>query len=369
VVLNLIGDTLPAPPPALVQGRKVALAVHGAAAADRAREAGAKWLQAMLGEAGAADWRGTLLQAFGPGLRLWSGCEGLETRIARARGSLFRRPLIKLLLDRVTARRDVSDAAANALLQGRGTLALVAAGTAEDHPELLPRQVWHHYEHMREARSRDLIHRRHLTLDPGLPPELDELRYRLASRLGCDVDGLDDAFDALAGDTLADERLILSLEWHVPPPEAPADAGRWRQDWLAGWLDLGTGVLAAYRRTGVLLVNMLIVRADDPAAAAAWTAAAQALYRKRRGQLGADARRGFVYHHLEPLSVVPVEDIEHFLDLHYRLGEHHPRLDPLDVAEWVHRETGGVFAETVDLMEQLHDSSFQRAYDALATAP
>jgi len=62
--------------------------------------------------------------------------------------------------------------------------------------------------------------------------------------------------------------------------------------------------------------------------------------------------------HLKPLSLVPVEDIEYFLENHYRLAEV-SALDPLEVAQWVCDRTGGVFAKAVAEVERLHDSGFQ----------
>ncbi|WP_295429647.1 hypothetical protein [uncultured Thiodictyon sp.] len=47
------------------------------------------------------------------------------------------------------------------------------------------------------------------------------------------------------------------------------------------------------------------------------------------------------------------------------LTEQHPDLDPFTVADWVCGETGGVFADTVEALERLHDTGFQAAYDAL----
>jgi hypothetical protein len=108
----------------------------------------------------------------------------------------------------------------------------------------------------------------------------------------------------------------------------------------------------------VVLVNWLIVEATDPTAAETWTKDAQGLWRERRAGL-ASVARGFVHLPLKPLSQVPVDDIEYFLEHHYRLPELYPELDLYAVAEWVCRETGGVFAKAVELVEMLHDTGFQ----------
>jgi hypothetical protein len=356
ILLNLIGDAVPAPPSALVLNRKLVLCTHASSESDRARSAGTRWLQSFLTDNAGLGHQRVAIDAFGPRVRLWSGCAGLETRVSAARGRLFRRPLIKLLLDRVAARREVSDEVAAALSQGRGVLGLVAAGTGDDHPDLLPKQVWHHYQTYREAGSRDAIRR--FTLDPGGIPDPEELLPRFAQSLGRGSDDWEDELDRKAGDLSPGDHLILSLEWRLGPCPADQDEAGWRADWLAAWLDLGIGHLASYQRTGVLLVHWLIVEATDPTAAETWTKDAQDLWRERRTGLSSVARR-FVHLPLKPLSQVPVDDIEYFLEHHYRLPELYPELDLYAVAEWVCRETGGVFADAVALVETLHDTGFQ----------
>lgn len=268
LVLNLIGEPVPAPPSALVRDRKLICALYAAGESDQARAAGAQWLQGFLTDSAGLGHQRIAIGAFGPRVRLWSGCAGLSTRIAAARGRWFRRPLIKLLLDRIAARREVSDEVAAALAQGRGVLGLIAAGTAADHPDLLPKQVWHHYQQYREAASRDAIRR--LPLATGPIPDALELLVRFA----------------------------------------------------------------------------------------------QSLWRARRPGLSPTGRR-FAHLRLKPLSLVPVEDLEDFLEHHYHLTEQHPDFDPFTVADWVCRDTGGVFADTVEAVERLHDTGFQAAYDAL----
>jgi len=366
VVLNLIGEPVPDLPPDLVRHRKVVCAVHAAVESDQARAAGARWLQGFLTDGIGSAHQPQALAAFGPRVRLWSGCAGLETRVAAVRGRWFRRPLIKLLLDRIAARRELSDEVAAALAQGRAVLGLIAAGTADDHPHLLPMQVWHHYQQYREAGSRDAIRR--LSLSTGPIPDAAELLVRFAQALGRGSDDWADGLDLEAGELAPGDHLILSLEWRLAPCPPGADAHQWRRDWLAAWLDLGTGHLAAYARTGVLLVHGLIVEAADPAAAQAWTEDAQALWRARRPGLSATGKR-FTQVRLKPLSLVPLEDVEDFLEHHYHLGEQHPELDPFAVADWVCAQTGGVFGATVDLVERLHDSGFAAAYAALRSPP
>lgn len=361
IVLNLIGEPVPDPPLALVRDRKVVVCTHASSESDRARAAGTRWLQTFVTDSTGIGHQRIAVGAFGPGVRLWSGCAGLETRIAAAHGRLFRRPLIKLLLDRIAARREVSDEVAAALSQGRGVLGLVAAGTAADHPDLLPKQVWHHYQSYREAGSRDAIRR--LELATGPIADAEELLVRFAQAIGRGSDDWEDGLDRAAGELAPGEHLIFSLEWRVAPCPKDQDPTRWRESWLVAWLDLGTRTLAAYARTGVLLVHSLIVETADPVAAEAWTEGAQALWRARRPGLSAIGRR-FAHLRLKPLSMVPVEDVEYFLEHHYRLAEHHPDLDAFAVADWVCGQTGGVFAATVDLVERLHDTGFQAAYDA-----
>ena len=353
ILLNLIGDRVPTPPPALVRDRKLVVCTHASTECNRARTGGTQWLQAFLTDTGGVGHQRHAIQAFGPRVRLWSGCAGLDSRVSAARGRLFRRSLIRLLLDRVTARREVSDEVAAALSQGRGVLGLVAAGTGDDHPDLLPKQVWHHYLSYREAGSRDAIRR--FTLDVGGIPDADELLPRFAQTLGRGSDDWQDGVDREAADLSPGDHLILSLEWRLEP--CPTDQGE-RDKWLEAWLDLGTRHLANYQRTGVLLVQWLIVETADSSAAETWTKDAQSHWRERRGGLSAVGRR-FVHLPLEPLSVVPVKDIENFLEQHYRLHEHDPEVDLYAVAEWVCNETGGIFAKAVDLVERLHDTGFQ----------
>jgi len=362
VVLNLIGEKAPMPPAELVRNRKLILCVHGAVETDQARNAGHHWLQGFQQAAIQTPVQRTAIDAFGPRVCLWSGCAGLETPIAQAGKGLFRRPLIKLLLDRVTARREVSDEVATALGEDKGILGLVAAGTPDDHPGLLPRQVWHHYEHVREAASRDAIRRQELSAGPI--PEADELLYRLAVQLGASVDDWEDALDRDLGETQPGERMILSLEWQLPKRPAEEDAAAWRSRWLEAWFRLGTETLSVYHKQGVLMAHFLLVEAVEAAEAEAWCREARDLYRQQRRALSPSGRR-FVHHFLAPLSQVPVDDIERFLDVHYRLPEYHPELDPFAVAQWVHARTGGVFSRTVDEMEKLHDTGFREAYAAL----
>jgi hypothetical protein len=366
ILLNLVGESLAALPTGLVRGRKVVCALHAAIESERARTAGTQWLQSFLGDSAGIGPQRIAIDSFGPRVRLWSGCAGLETRISAARGRLFRRPLIKLLLDRIGARREASDEVAAALAQGRGVLAMVAAGTAADHPELLPKQVWHHYQHYREAGSRDAIRRMELATGPFQDPA--ELLVRFAQALGRGSDDWQDGLDDQAGELAPGEHLILSLEWRLPRAPTGQEPGPWREAWLDAWLTLGTLKLADYLRTGVLLVHCLIVETADPAEAEAWTEEAQALWRARRPGLSKTTGGRFAYLRLKPLSMVPVDDVEYFLEHHYRLPEHHPDLDPFAVADWVCAQTGGVFAATVDAVERLHDTGFQGAYDALRPA-
>jgi hypothetical protein len=356
ILLNLIGDAVPAPPPALVRDRKLVICTHASSESDRARTAGTRWLQSFLTDTAGLGHQRLAVDAFGPRVRLWSGCAGLDTRVSAARGRLFRRSLIRLLLDRVTARREVSDEVAAALSQGRGVLGLVATGTGDDHPDLLPKQVWHHYQTYREAGSRNAIRR--FTLDPGGIAEADELLPRFAQSLGRGSDDWEDGLDREADDLNPGDHLILSLEWRLGPSPADRDEARWRAEWLAAWIDLGTGPLASYQRTGVLLVHWLIVEVDDSTAAETWTKDAQTLWRERRAGLSSVGRR-FVHLPLKPLSQVPVDDIEYFLEQHYRLPELYPDLDLYAVAEWICSETDGVFAKAVELVETLHDTGFQ----------
>jgi len=356
ILLNLIGDAVPAPPPALVRGRKLVVCTHASSESGQARTAGIQWLQSFLTDTTGVGHQRLAIDAFGPRVRLWSGCAGLDSRVSAARGRLFRRSLIRLLLDRVTARREVSDEVATALSQGRSVLGLVASGTGDDHPDLLPKQVWHHYQAYREAGSRDAIRR--FTLDPGAIADADELLPRFAQTLGRGSDDWEDGLDREAGDLGPGDHLILSLEWRLGPCPSDRDEVRWRAEWLTAWLDLGTDILASYQQTGVLLVQWLIVEADDPTAAQTWTKDAQALWRERRKGLS-DVGRRFVHLPLKPLSQVPVDDIEYFMEQHYRLPELYPDLDLFPVAEWICSQTDGVFAKAVKLVERLHDTGFQ----------
>lgn len=224
IVLNLIGEPVPAPPPALVRERKVVCSVHPSVESDHARAAGARWLQAFLGDTAGIGHQRIAVAAFGPRVRLWSGCAGLQMRISASHGRLFRRSLIKLLLDRIAARREASDEVAAALSQGRAALGLVAAGTVDDHPELLPRQVWHHYQHYRETGTRDAVRR--LELGTGPIPDAEELLVRFAESIGCGSDDWEDGLDREAGELAPGEHLIFSLEWRLPSRPADRPTGQ-----------------------------------------------------------------------------------------------------------------------------------------------
>jgi hypothetical protein len=158
--------------------------------------------------------------------------------------------------------------------------------------------------------------------------------------------------------------MILSLEWQLPKRAADQDPGAWRAQWLDAWFRLATETLALYHKPGVLTVHVLLVEAAEAAEAEAWCREARDLYRQRRRVLSPTGRR-FVHHFLAPLSEVPVDDIERFLDVHYRLPAYHNKLDPYALAQWLHERTGGVFSATVDEMEKLHDTGFREAYAAL----
>jgi len=371
IVLNLIGEIPPVPPPALVAGRKLIVCVHAGHEADQARDAGTRWLQDFLGDPGGQGHQRLACAAFGPRVRLWSGCADLQAHMALPRGRFYRPQLIKLLLDRVGARRDVADRAAGALAEGRAVLGLVAAGTPADHPELLPEQVWQHYRQYREAESPQVIRR--FPLDTGPLPEAAELLRRFASALppGA-VDDWAGWLDREAEGLVQGEHLILSLEWRLAPrpvgPDPDPDPQRaaqcWRRDWLAAWLEFGTQHLTAHARPRVLLVHTLIVTAADAPAATQWTEEAQAAWRALRLRLAETPRERYLHVRLEPLSVVPAVDVEDFLENHYKLAQYHQRLDPDAVARWVCAQTGGVFSATVDLVERLHATAFQAAYDA-----
>jgi hypothetical protein len=125
---------------------------------------------------------------------------------------------------------------------------------------LLPRQVWHHFVHVREAASRDAIHR--LEIPAGGIPAADELLYKLASHLGVGTDIWEDGLDRLVGETQTGERVFVSLEWQVPSCPAGEDRADWRRQWLAAWFGPGTEELAAYRRQGVLILHSLLVEAQ-----------------------------------------------------------------------------------------------------------
>jgi hypothetical protein len=347
-----------------VRDRKVVCAVHAPHEADQARGGAARWLQGTLTDSARHGHQRIAIDAFGERVRLWSGCAGLAPSVADTHGNPFRQTLVRLLLDRRTARAKVSEGAGEALRKGRGVLALLAAGTAEDHPGLLPAQVWHHYRHdYREADSRDAI--RLYPLDAGPYPRADDLLLRFAECIGHDPERWQDWLDREADALEPGERLIVSLEWQLAPCPKGQDQAQWRRDWLDAWLECGTRALAAYRRTGVLLAHCLIVETADARTAAHWTREAQALWRERRPRLPAIDER-FVYLPLEPLSRVPVDDVEYFLAYHYELGKRCPGLDAFAVAEWICRQTDdGVFKSAVALVEDLHESGFLAAYDAL----
>jgi len=362
ILLNLIGEPVPAPPPALVRGRKLVLSVQPSVQSAAARAGGAAFLGAFLGADAGKGHQRIAYDAFGPGVRLWSGCPGLQRRVSLMRGTLFRRQVIKLLLDRIAARREVSDEVASALAKGRACLALVAAGSASDHPELLPQQVWHHYQHVREAGDRDDIRR--LELATGPIADAAELLPRFAQAIGRAADDWQDGLDRECDGLAPGDHLILSLEWRLSPDPGGQDPQELRRQWLAAWLDVGIHELSGYQRPGVLLVNWLIVETTDPGAAKQWTEDVQGLWRSRRQQAPETSGR-FVHLRQKPLSTVPVEDVEDFLEHHYELAGQHPDLDPFQVAEWICDQTNGDFAATVDCIERLHHTGFQAARDAL----
>ncbi len=275
---------------------------------------------------------------------------------------MFRRQLIKLLLDRVSARREISDEVSTALNEDRGVLGLVAAGTPTDHPGLLPQQAWHHYVHVWQAAGGDAVRR--LALSEAAYPDPDELLYQLAIHLGSDVDRWEDALDRFLGESGPGERVILSLEWQVPPAPPETKPAKWRAQWLGAWRQFGTDTLADYSRQGLLIVHMLLAEVPEVDQAETWCKEAMSHCRDWRRTPGSGVRR-FVFHQLKPLSEVPVDDIERFLDKHYRLQKYYPELDPFRVADWVHEQTGGIFSDTVDLVERLHDTGFREAIEAL----
>ncbi len=359
VILNLIGETPPTPPAALVAGRKVVIAVHAGHEADRAREAGIALLQRVLDDREGHGHQHHAVQTLGARVRLWSGCTGLRLGRGVPAGQ-FRPNLIKLLLDRRTARAAVADEADAALNHGRTVLGLVAAGTAENQPELLPEQVWEHYRQRQQSGSPTSVRR--FLLDPGVNATDSDLSVCLEGRLeppAADwTHWLDREVDAMA----SDERLILSLEWLLGP--CPIDQARdaWCAQWIEAWLKFGLR-LADYARPRVLLAHILIVTAEDDAVKC-WTDATRAAWRRVRRERPAALAR-FVHHDLSPLTLVPETDVVHFLDYHYNFAKRHPRLDPHEVAAWVCSQTEGVFRATVDLVERLHDSAFTAAYAAL----
>jgi hypothetical protein len=390
ILLNLIGEDLPAPPPELVRERKVILCGHAGIEAAQARGAGRRWLLALLTDYSRACPLRAAVDQLGPRVRLWSGCAGLTRDVSLLRGRRFDRSLIRLLLDRVSARREVSDEVAAALNKGKGVVALVAAGTASDHPELLPRQVWHHYIHYAGPGERDIPCR--FPLATGALPDADELLLRFARAL--EIVRRDDWIDAVerrVGDLAGDEQYLLSLEWQVParPLEPGIDPADWRRQWLDAWLDFGLR-LTEYRRTGVLIVNMLIVAPDAPqpapaappaaeaaaqaaaeaaAEAAAWCRQARERWWARGPHGAAGARERFLLLELEPLSKVPEKDLRYFFDQHYDLAKHYPDLPVEWLAHWIAEQSQGDFKATAALVERLHDDNFKAARDALASLP
>ncbi len=150
----------------------------------------------------------------------------------------------------------------------------------------------------------------------------------------------------------------------MPPAPPETEPALWRAQWLDAWRSFGTDTLADYSRPGLLIVHMLLAEVPEADQAESWCKEAMGQYRDWRRAPGAGGRR-FVFHPLKPLSDVPVDDVERFLDVHYRLQKYYSELDPYRVAEWVHDQTGGVFSDTVDLVERLHDTGFRAARDAL----
>ncbi len=359
VILNLIGATPPLPPGTLVAGRKVVIAVHADREANQARAAGIACLQRVLADPDGLGYQRHAALAFGTRVRLWSGCTGISLSARRSAG--FRGQLIKLLLDRLHARQTASSAILRAIARGRSALGLVAVGTDGDHPGLLPEQVWQEYLLHREPESRDDIRR--VPLSTGPLAGVDDLVPRLADGLECEPD---DWLDWLARQAQAmneGDRLILSLEWRlsVPPGTVDADA---RRAWLDAWLALGLRAPARPVRTGVLLVHWLIVTGADAQEAALWAEDAQERWREWSTHPDAAADQ-FTYHRLAPLSDVPVEDLEYFFQELYPLASRDPRLKPFPVARWVRKQTEGRFAETVRLVEELHETGFERVCTAL----
>ena len=246
-------------------------------------------MQTFLGEAVHRPYQQTALEAYGLRTRLWSGCSSLQTPLSRTQGTQFRRQLIKLLLDRVSARREISDEVATALNEDRGVLGLVVAGTPVDYPDLLPQQAWHHYVHVRKAASGDAVRR--LQFTETVDPDADELLYQLATHLGSGTESWEDALDRFLGEVQSDERLILSLEWRVPECPKEREALPWREQCLDAWLRFATETLAGYHKQGLLIVNILLVEVVESSEAEAWCNEARALYRDRRRTLSETGRR------------------------------------------------------------------------------
>ena len=90
IVLNLIGETPPVPPPALVAGGKPIVCVHAGHEAEQARDAGTRCLQDFLGDPGGQGRQRLACAAFGPRVRLWSGCARLQAHMALRRGRFYR---------------------------------------------------------------------------------------------------------------------------------------------------------------------------------------------------------------------------------------------------------------------------------------
>lgn len=367
LVLNLLGEGQPVPPPALLAGRQVLCTVHGAAGEGprSAREAGVRWFTALF--AGADDPTQAAYRAFGPALRHWSGDVDLTLDLATTRGEAFRTHLIRLLLDRVSARREISDEVAAALGRGTPVLALLAAGTASDRPGLLMEQVWHHYQAHRPPTNPDQI--RPYRLHPAGLPTADDLLVLFAPLLGRTADDWQDGLDQLANRCRGDERLILWLAWHLGPAPEDVDPELWQRDWLTAWLDLGVRHLAGWRRTGVLLVNTLVVEAATLPSPTDWTEALSGLLSEPKVQREVLAS-GQVSLELEPLSKVPEKDLRYFFERHYELARRHPALDPRALARWVHQQTNtGNFAAAVDLVERLNETGFDAAYEHFGIDP
>jgi hypothetical protein len=394
ILLNLIGDQLPQVPPALVQHRKLILCGHPAKEAEQARRAGRRWLLGLFTAVGPACPLSAAVSSFGPRVRLWSGAT-LGRDIGALRGKGFDRNLVRLLLDRLHTRNAVASHVNGALGAGRGVLALVAAGTASNRPELLPNQIWYHYSKFGDPAGRRLPERFPLSLaaNPGRDAFL--LRFTDALRQGGRRDHWMQAVDRHVGELAPEEQCILSLEWQVParPLDADAHAGenpqealaRWRSEWLEAWLDFGLH-LTDYRRLGVLIVNMLIVQVPDPEPAPpkaattglgdkaakeaeAWCNEALERWYRRMPGLEAEQHDRFLLLGQTPLSTVPEADLQEFFTVHYPLAKHYRDLPVQWLAHWIVTQTdGGDFQKTVALVESLHDNTFAEARDALADA-